>query len=293
MMSEPAQHHGLPDAFRIGGVGLGNDRPLALIAGLNVLESLELARRVAGTLRAVAAKHGVPLVFKASFDKANRSSVESFRGPGLAVGLEWLARIKAEFDLPIVTDIHAPSQAAPVAEVADLLQIPAFLVRQTDLIAAAAATGRPLHLKKMQLMAPEDMGPAVAKCAASGASAVAVCERGTLFGYGRLVVDMLGFSAMKALGVPLTFDVTHSLQLPGALGHATGGRGALTGPLAMAGVSQGLAALFLEVHPDPTQAKCDGPCALPLDALDGLLGRLAALDRLVKADPSRSAPDGR
>ncbi len=273
----------LPDAITLGeDIVLANDRPLVLIAGLNVLESLDLARRVAGTLGEAAARHGLPWVFKASFDKANRSSVDSFRGPGLERGLEWLARIKAEFDVPIVTDIHLPEQAAPVARVAELLQIPAFLVRQTDLLAAAAATGRPLHLKKMQLMAPEDMGPAVAKCAALGASAVAICERGTLFGYGRLVVDMLGFSAMKALDVPLTFDVTHSLQLPGALGHATGGRGALTEPLALAGVSQGIAGLFLEVHPDPARAKCDGPCALPLDRLDGLLARIAALDALIK-----------
>ena len=274
----------LPDAIRLsGGVTLANDRPLVLIAGLNVLESRDLALRIAGELRAAADRHGLPLVFKASFDKANRSSVDSFRGPGLETGLRWLEQVKAEHGVPLVTDIHLPAQAAPVAEVVDLLQVPAFLVRQTDLIAAAAATGRPLHLKKMQLMAPADMGPALAKCAALGAQAVALCERGTLFGYGRLVVDMLGFTALKGFGVPVTFDVTHSLQLPGALGHATDGRGPLTGPLAMAGVSQGLAGLFLEVHPDPARAKCDGPCALPLDRLDGLLARLAALDALVKA----------
>lgn len=285
MMSE----HGLPSTIRLGAdVALANQRPLTLIAGINVLESLDLALRVAEHLRRATERHGMALVFKASFDKANRSSVRSFRGPGLERGLEWLARVKQTFGVPLVTDIHAAAQAAPAAEVVDLVQIPAFLVRQTDLIAAAAATGRPLHLKKMQMMAPEDMGPAVAKCAALGASAVAVCERGTLFGYGRLVVDMLGFEALKALDVPVTFDVTHSLQLPGALGHATGGRGASVESLAMAGVSQCIAALFLEVHPDPAAAKCDGPCALPLDRVDALLGRLAALDALVKSGPSQS-----
>lgn len=264
---------------------LANDRPLALIAGLNVLESLDLALRVAERLREATAARGVPFIFKASFDKANRSSVRSFRGPGLDRGLDWLTRVRAATGAPIVTDIHAPEQAAPVAEVADLLQIPAFLVRQTDLIAAAAATGRPLHLKKMQMMAPADMAPAVDKCAALGARHVAVCERGTLFGYGRLIVDPLAFVELKALGVPVTFDVTHALQLPGALGDATGGRGHLVEPLALAGVSQAIAALFLEVHPDPARAKCDGPCALPLDRVGPLLDRLIALDRLVKSSP--------
>lgn len=275
--------HEMPGAIRVGdGITLANDRPLTLIAGLNVLESLDLALRVAEVLKREADRRGVPLIFKASFDKANRSSVRSFRGPGPDEGLRWLAQVKATHGLPIVTDIHTAAQAAPTAEVADLIQIPAFLVRQTDLIAAAAATGRPLHLKKMQMMAPEEMGNVVAKCAASGARGVALCERGTLFGYGRLVVDMLGFGALKGFGVPVTFDVTHSLQLPGGLGHATGGRGAEVEPLAMAGVSQGIAGLFLEVHPDPAQAKCDGPCALPLERVGALLDRLVALDALVK-----------
>ncbi len=265
----------------VGDLTLANDRPFTLIAGLNVLEGREIALRVAETLRAEADRRGVPLVFKASYDKANRSSHQSFRGPGLDVGLEWLAEIKRAVGVPVVTDIHAPEQAAPVAEVCDLVQIPAFLVRQTDLIAAACATGRPLHLKKMQMMAPHEMGSVVDKCAAFGRREVIVCERGTLFGYNRLIVDMLAFAELAALA-PVTFDVTHAVQLPGALGHATGGRRAAVEPLAMAAMTQGLAGLFLEVHPDPDRAKCDGPCALPLERVGALLDRLVAIDALVK-----------
>lgn len=266
----------------VGDVTLANDRPFVLIAGLNVLEGRELALRVADALRVEADRRGVPLIFKASYDKANRSSHQSFRGPGLDVGLEWLAEIKRAVGVPVVTDIHAPEQAAPVAEVCDLVQIPAFLVRQTDLIAAASATGRPLHLKKMQMMAPHEMSSVVAKCAALGRREVIVCERGTLFGYNRLIVDMLAFAELARVA-PVTFDVTHAVQLPGALGHATGGRREAVEPLAMAAMTQGLAGLFVEVHPEPDRAKCDGPCALPLERVGALLDRLAAIDALAKA----------
>lgn len=247
-----------------------------------MLEGRELALRVADALCEAAGRRGVPFVFKASFDKANRSSVHGFRGPGIDVGLEWLRAVKRATGAAVLTDIHAPEQAAAVAEVADVVQIPAFLVRQTDLIAAACGVGRPVHLKKMQMMAPEEMGNVVGKCVAFGERRVVLCERGTSFGYGRLVVDMLGFAALKAVGAPVTFDVTHALQLPGALGDATGGRGALVESLAVAGVSQGIAGVFLEVHPDPLVAKCDGPCALPLDRVGAVLDRLVAVDGVVK-----------
>jgi 2-dehydro-3-deoxyphosphooctonate aldolase (KDO 8-P synthase) len=267
---------------RVGGVRLGNHLPLALIGGLNVLDHDELNARVADTLARACQRAGVPLIFKASFDKANRSSHLSARGPGLERGLEQLAALKRRFALPILTDIHAPEQAAPVAEVADCLQIPAFLVRQTDLIAAACATGRPLHLKKMQCMAPEELHTVARKCEALGAREVMLCERGTLFGYHNLIVDPLSFSQLKQMGPPVTFDVTHALQQPGALGVSTGGRGHLTAPLMAAGVSQGIAALFLEVHPEPREALCDGPCALRLDEAEALLRRARSLDGWAK-----------
>ncbi len=267
---------------RVGGVRLGNHLPLALIGGLNVLDREELNLRVAETLAEACARVGVPLIFKASFDKANRSSHLSARGPGLERGLEQLAALKRLLGVPLLTDIHAPEQAAPAAEVVDCLQIPAFLVRQTDLLAAACATGRPLHLKKMQCMAPGEMRAVASKCEALGAREVLLCERGTLFGYNNLVVDPLSFSHLKELGPPVTFDVTHALQQPGALGASTGGRGHLTGPLMAAGVSQGIAALFLEVHPEPREALCDGPCALRLEEAEGLLRRARALDEWAK-----------
>lgn len=264
----------------VGRHRVGNEEPLTLFAGVNVLESRDLALRVADALLAVADQ--IPVVFKASFDKANRSSVHSFRGPGPDEGLCWLAEVRA-MGLPVLTDIHAPEQAQMVAEVVDLLQIPAFLCRQTDLIAAAAETGKPLHIKKMQMMAPAEMGNVLAKARALGASGVILCERGTSFGYNNLVVDPLSFTQMKALGAPVSFDVTHSLQLPGGLGAATGGRREYVEPLAIAGVSQGIAALFLELHPNPDRALCDGPCALPLGSLPGLIRRLLAFDALAKS----------
>jgi 2-dehydro-3-deoxyphosphooctonate aldolase (KDO 8-P synthase) len=233
-------------------------------------------------LSEVCARLSLPLIFKASFDKANRSSHTSYRGPGLERGLAQLADLKARFGFPLITDIHAPEQAAPVAEVVDCLQIPAFLVRQTDLIEAACRTGKPLHLKKMQCMAPLELQASLKKCEAFGQPNVILCERGTLFGYNNLVVDPLSFSALKGLGAPVSFDVTHALQQPGALGHATGGRGHLTAPLMAAGVSQGIAALFLELHPEPNEARCDGPCALRLDEAEALLRRARSLDEWAK-----------
>jgi len=247
-----------------------NRGPLVLLAGMNVLES---------------EKKKIPWVFKASFDKANRSSLHSFRGPGLDEGLRILEGIRETFGVPVVTDVHEPFQAEPVAEVCDILQLPAFLSRQTDLVTAIARTGRVVHVKKAQFLAPEEMRHILAKCAEAGNERVLLCERGTAFGYHNLVVDFLGFRTMKRLGAPLLFDVTHSLQLPGGGKDAAGGRreGALS--LARAGVAQGIAGLFLETHPEPDEARCDGPSALRLDRVEPFLEQLLALDALVKSQP--------
>lgn len=269
----------------VGGVRLGNRRPLVLLGGVNVLEGSGLAAEVAAELAAITDRLGLPWIFKASWDKANRSAHHSWRGIGLDAGLRVLQTVKEEFGVPILTDVHEPGQAAPVAEVADMLQVPAFLVRQTDLVAACCETGRPLHLKKTQGMAPADMANVVDKCRHFGRRDVAVCERGTHFGYGNLVVDPLAFPALKDLGVPVTFDVTHSLQLPGGLGHAAGGRRELAPGLAVAAVSQGIAGLFLETHPDPDRALCDGPSATPLAQVEALLRRVMAVDEVVKRGP--------
>ena len=259
-----------------------NGEPVRVFGGVNVLESLELALRTAETLAGITGRLGMRMVFKASFDKANRSSHTSYRGPGMEEGLGWLERVRRETGLPVMTDIHEPWQAGPVAEVADILQIPAFLCRQTDLLAAACRTGRPLHVKKMQMMSPAEAESIVEKCRALGNGKIILCERGTLMGYNNLVVDPLSFPQLKALGVPVSFDVTHALQTPGSRGVSTGGRGWATEPLALAGASQGIAALFLETHPDPSKALCDGPCALPLSEAERVLGRVRDLDRLVK-----------
>jgi len=262
-----------------------NRGPLVLLAGMNVLESETLAHEVAAELAAVTSRLGIPWVFKASFDKANRSSLHSFRGPGLDEGLRILEGIRETFGVPVVTDVHEPFQAEPVAEVCDILQLPAFLSRQTDLVTAIARTGRVVHVKKAQFLAPEEMRHILAKCAEAGNERVLLCERGTAFGYHNLVVDFLGFRTMKRLGAPLLFDVTHSLQLPGGGKDAAGGRreGALS--LARAGVAQGIAGLFLETHPEPDEARCDGPSALRLDRVEPFLEQLLALDALVKSQP--------
>lgn len=270
---------------KVGNTTVANHLPMVLFGGVNVMESPELVLETAAVFAEVTSELGIPWVFKASFDKANRTSLHSFRGPGLAAGLKILADVKAKFQVPVITDIHLPEQAAPVAEVCDILQIPAFLARQTDLIHAAARCQKPLHIKKPQFLAPEDMAHIVAKCQEAGNSQVILCERGASFGYHNLVVDMLGFPIMKNLGAPVTFDATHSLQQPGGLGHAAGGRRQYVTPLARAGLAMGIAGVFLETHPDPSSAKCDGPCALNLALLKPFLTQLKMIDDLVKSLP--------
>lgn len=247
---------------------------LFLIAGPCVLEDDETQFRIADTLAELSARHGVPVIFKASFDKANRSSATSARGPGIEAGLEALARVRERSGLPVITDIHLPDQAGPAAEVVDALQIPAFLCRQTDLLVAAAKTGRPVNVKKGQWMAPEHVAGAVEKLRTAGVTEIAVTERGTAFGYGRWVVDMRSFAIMRgAAGCTTIFDASHSVQLPGGEGTASGGEPAYIEPLAAAAVAAGADGLFLEVHPEPSSARSDGANMLPLERLDGLLAR--------------------
>jgi 2-dehydro-3-deoxyphosphooctonate aldolase (KDO 8-P synthase) len=265
-----------------GAVVFGGDRPLALVAGPCVIESEDHALAVGSRLVEIASRVGMPLVFKASYDKANRTSGGSFRGPGLDEGLRILAAIKRALGVPVLTDIHESAQAAPAAEVADILQIPAFLCRQTDLLVAAARTGRTVNIKKGQFLAPDEVRHAVAKVRDAGNPRVLVTERGTSFGYHNLIVDMRAFPIIRATGVPVVFDVTHSLQLPGAGAGVTAGLAEYIEPLASAGVAAGVDGLFLEVHDDPARAKSDGQNALRLDRLEPLLHRLKAIDAVVK-----------
>jgi 2-dehydro-3-deoxyphosphooctonate aldolase (KDO 8-P synthase) len=265
--------------MEIGGIPLGEGAPLVLLAGLNVIETEAAALETAVRLRDLAESHGFPLVFKASFDKANRSSYRSPRGPGLDEGLRILARVKRELDLPVTTDVHEPGQAKLVAEVVDCLQIPAFLCRQTDLVAACAATGLPLNVKKGQFVAPHDMRLVVEKARHFGAGGVLVTERGTTFGYNDLVVDMRALVAMRAFA-PVCFDATHSVQHPGAGDDASDGDRQMVAPLARAAVAVGIDALFVEVHPEPERAPCDGPSQIDFAALGRLLGEVEALERL-------------
>jgi 2-dehydro-3-deoxyphosphooctonate aldolase (KDO 8-P synthase) len=262
-----------PNPVTVGPVTIGRGRPLALICGPCVMEPGDLTRIVAGRLVRICSELGVPLIFKASFDKANRTSKASYRGPGLEGGMRVFERVKAETGLAVTTDVHESRQAAPIAEVVDLLQIPAFLARQTDLLEACAATGRPLNVKKGQFMAPWDMANVVAKVAGESPSGVLLTERGTTFGYGRLVNDFRAIPQMQATGAPVVFDATHSVQLPsaGEGGKVTGGERAMVPYLSRAAVAVGCDALFLEVHPEPDQALSDGPNALRLDDLAGLL----------------------
>ena len=269
--------------IQIRDVKLSNENSFALVGGLNVLESESVALKVAETFRSITDKLRIPYIFKASFDKANRSSIDSFRGPGLDEGLQILEKIKSEFDVPILTDIHEPYQAAPAADVADVLQLPAFLSRQTELIVAAAKTGAAINIKKAQFLAPEEMSNILQKCESSGNDRLILCERGTSFGYNNLVVDMLGFSVMKSFGYPVLFDVTHALQRPGGMGDSAAGRRESVRELALAGMSQKIAGLFLEAHPEPEQALCDGPCALRLNQLEPFLKQMMAADDLVKS----------
>ncbi|WP_404298887.1 3-deoxy-8-phosphooctulonate synthase [Halomonas sp.] len=275
-MSAPERH------VSIAGLQAGNSLPLMLFGGINVLESREMALEVAETYVEVTNRLGMPYVFKASFDKANRSSIHSYRGPGLEKGLEILAEVKSRFQVPIITDVHEPWQAAPVAEVADIIQLPAFLARQTDLVVAMARTGAVINIKKPQFLAPHEMRHIIRKCEEAGNDRVILCERGSSFGYNNLVVDMLGFDEMKQTGRPVFFDVTHSLQRPGGRADSADGRRQQVAELARAGVAVGLAGLFLEAHPAPDAALCDGPCALPLDRLEPFLAQLKAIDDLVK-----------
>jgi len=272
--------------IQVGGMEIANDKPMVLFGGMNVLESRDLALRVCEHYVKVTQKLAIPYVFKASFDKANRSSLTSFRGPGLEEGLRILEDIKKAFGVPLLTDIHEPCQARPVAEVCEILQLPAFLSRQTDLVQAAAKTGAVINIKKAQFLSPGEMRHILHKCEQAGNRRLILCERGSCFGYNNLVVDMLGFGVMKSFGYPLFFDVTHALQMPGAGENSAGGRRAQLVDLARAGISQGIAGLFLEAHPDPAEAKCDGPCALKLDLLEDFLCQLKQLDSLVKQFPS-------
>jgi 2-dehydro-3-deoxyphosphooctonate aldolase (KDO 8-P synthase) len=274
---------------QIGDIAIGGSRPMALIAGPCVIESEAHARSIADVLVRITRGLNVSFIFKASFDKANRTSGQSFRGPGLAEGLRVLAAIKAGTGAAILTDIHEPAQAAAVADVADVLQIPAFLCRQTDLLVAAARTGRAINIKKGQFLAPDDVRHAVAKIVDAGNPRVFVTERGTSFGYHNLVVDMRAFPMIREMGVPVVFDVTHSLQLPGGGDGVTSGQAQYIEPLASAGVGAGVDGVFLEVHDEPTRAKSDAQNALRLDALEPLLQKLIAIDAVVKQTriPSR------
>ena len=269
-------------AVAAGSVSFGTGHPLVFILGPCVIESEAHAIDTAVALKEIAGRVGVPMVFKASFDKANRTSIASFRGPGLVEGLKVLAKVKARTGFAILTDIHDASQAAPAAEVADILQIPAFLSRQTDLIVAAAATGRAVNVKKGQFLAPRDMKHVIAKVTDSGNSKVLVTERGVSFGYNNLVVDPRSFPMLRALGYPVIFDVTHSLQLPGAGDGVTAGLAEYIDPMAQAGVAAGVDGVFMEVHEEPSRAKSDAANALRLDRLEPLLRRLVALDKIVR-----------
>lgn len=267
--------------IRVGDVEVANHLPFVLFGGMNVLESRDLAMRIAEHYVEVTQKLNIPYVFKASFDKANRSSVTSYRGPGMEEGLRIFEEIKSTFNVPLITDVHEPHQAAPVAEVVDVIQLPAFLARQTDLVVAMAKTGNVINVKKPQFLAPHEMRHIIGKLSEAGNDKVILCERGSCFGYNNLVVDMLGMDAMKEYA-PVIFDATHALQMPGGRATSADGRRAQAAQLARSGMALGLAGLFIEAHPNPDEAKCDGPCALPLAKLEPYLAQMKALDELVK-----------
>nr|WP_040486755.1 3-deoxy-8-phosphooctulonate synthase [Idiomarina sp. A28L] len=269
-------------SVQVAGIEVGNHLPFVLFGGMNVLESRDLAMRIAEHYVEITTRLQIPYVFKASFDKANRSSIHSFRGPGLEKGLEILAEVKAQFNVPIITDIHEPHQAAPVAEVADVLQLPAFLARQTDLVVAMAATGAVINVKKPQFLAPPEMRHIMTKFSEAGNDKIMLCERGSSFGYNNLVVDMLGMDDMKPMA-PVIFDATHALQRPGGRADSADGRRAQAAQLARSGMALGIAGLFIEAHPDPNKALCDGPCALPLAKLEAYLKQMRDVDQLVKS----------
>ena len=262
---------------------IGNANPFTLIAGLNVLESDKVIEQVITHCIEVTKKLSIPYIFKASYDKANRSSIDSYRGPGVDEGLRILSNLKKEFNVPIISDVHTVEEVSKASEVLDIIQIPAFLSRQTDLIKEAASTKIPINIKKGQFMAPEDTKNIINKCEHFGNKQILLCERGSSFGYNNLVVDMLGMVQLKESNYPVIFDATHSLQRPGGLGDRTDGRGSNALELARSGMALGLAGLFLETHPDPEKALCDGPCALRMDSLEDFLMQIKAVDDLVKS----------
>ncbi|GAB5412956.1 MAG: 3-deoxy-8-phosphooctulonate synthase [Congregibacter sp.] len=274
----------MSQAIQIADFVIANNAPFVLLGGVNVLESESFALEVAEEYVRVCAELEIPLVFKASYDKANRSSIHSYRGPGLEEGLQILAAVKARFGVPLITDVHTPEQAAVAAEICDIIQLPAFLARQTDLVAAMAATGAVINIKKPQFLSPSQMANIVEKFRECGNDRLMVCERGSNFGYDNLVVDMLGFGVMRQAtgGIPMIFDVTHALQCRDPMGAASGGRRSQVLELARAGMAVGLAGLFLESHPNPDQALCDGPSALPLHLLKPFLAQVKAVDDCVK-----------
>ena len=273
-----SMHH-----ISVGDVEIGNDLPFVLFAGPCVIEGEAFTMEVAEALRDIAARCGVPFVFKASFDKANRTSVDGFRGPGMEEGLRILKRVKDELGVPVITDVHTPDQVKPVAAVADILQTPAFLCRQTDFIQAVAKAGKPVNIKKGQFLAPWDMPHVLEKARATGNSDIMLCDRGTSFGYNSLVSDFRSLIVMAETGAPVVFDATHSVQQPGGLGGATGGNREFVPGLSRAAVAVGVAALFMEVHPNPDEALSDGPNSLRMDELEALLNRLSRLDRVAKS----------
>jgi len=272
--------------IKLGNFIIANDQPFVLFAGMNVLESRDLAMTVAEQFHRITDELDIPYVFKASFDKANRSSKDSYRGPGLDEGLRILSEIKEQFCVPVITDVHEISQVGPASEVVDILQLPAFLSRQTDLVVAMAESGAIINIKKSQFLAPQEMGHILKKFESAGNERLILCERGSSFGYNNLVVDMLGFTVMKQFGSPLMFDATHALQKPGGLANAADGRRGDITALSRAGLSQGIAGLFIEAHPDPDKALCDGPCALRLEAVRPFLQQMRELDALIKSLPA-------
>lgn len=270
--------------IKVGDIEVANHKPFVLFGGMNVLESRDLAMRIAEHYVEVTGRLGIPYVFKASFDKANRSSINSYRGPGLDEGMKIFEEVKTQFNVPVITDVHEPYQAAPVAEVADIIQLPAFLARQTDLVVAMAKTGAIINVKKPQFLAPHEMRHIIKKFNEAGNDNVILCERGSCYGYNNLIVDTLGMDEMKEQA-PVMFDSTHALQRPGGRSDSADGRRAQAAQLSRVGMALGLAGLFIEAHPDPNQAKCDGPCALPLDKLEPFLAQMKQVDDLVKSFP--------
>ena len=268
--------------MKLRSFNIDNKEPMILMGGINVLESRDLAMKVAEKFKEITSKNNINYIFKGSFDKANRSSINSYRGPGIDEGLKILEEISNTFEIPVITDIHEPQQAKVVSEICEVIQIPAFLARQTDLVSAAAKTNSIIQFKKPQFLSAQEMANVVEKCTKAGNENIILCERGNSFGYNNLVVDTLNFQILKKLVKPVIFDVTHSLQLPGGLGKSTDGRREYVLSLAKAGISQSIAGLFLEAHPNPNEAKCDGPCALPLSSLEEFLKQIKDLDDCVK-----------